>query len=108
MKHAIVLLLLALCSHALAQGNEREPVMMGAGRINITPEEPVLMSGYDARKTPSTGIHDELFATAFCFSDTRSKVLIITSDVIGFSHQLADPPDSRTQSRCPIREDLHG
>jgi hypothetical protein len=105
MKHAIVLLLLALCSHALAQGNEREPVMMGAGRINITPEEPVLMSGYDARKTPSTGIHDELFATAFCFSDTRSKVLIITSDVIGFSHQLADEINEKISSATGIAAD---
>ncbi len=90
MKHFILLLLLPLCSHLLGQGNEREPVMMGTGRINITPSEPVLMSGYDARKNPNTGVHDELFATALCFSHIQTKVLIITTDVIGFSHALAD------------------
>jgi len=90
MKHAIILLLAAFCSLTLTAEESRNPVMMGKGRANITPEEPVLMSGYEARKTPSTGVHDELFATALCFSDEGSRVLIITTDVIGFSHQVND------------------
>ncbi|MGW8316769.1 MAG: neutral/alkaline non-lysosomal ceramidase N-terminal domain-containing protein [Bacteroidales bacterium] len=90
MKQTMLLLMLSLCSPLMAQVSEREPVLMGASRINITPVEPVLMSGYDARKTPSTGIHDELFASALCFSDLQTKVLIITADVIGFSHSLTD------------------
>ena len=42
-------------------------VKLGVSQINITPERPVMMSGYDARKTPSTGIHDSLFASALFF-----------------------------------------
>jgi hypothetical protein len=90
MRHAVLVMLAAFCTLSLAAGESRDPVRMGKGRANITPEEPVLMSGYEARKTPSTGVHDELFATALCFSDDVSRVLLITTDVIGFSHQLND------------------
>jgi hypothetical protein len=105
MKKTILLLLIPLCSQLVAQGNHSELVLMGTSRINITPSEPVLMSGYDARKTPSTGIHDELFATAFCFSDTRSKVLIVTTDVIGYSHALADEINREISTVTGISED---
>lgn len=67
-----------------------EAVMLGVSRINITPEQPVMMSGYDARKTPSTGIHDSLFASALFFSDEQNKALVITADVIGFPHVFVD------------------
>lgn len=90
MKKIILLLIVNILSLLIVQGNNNEPVTMGVSRINITPEEPVLMSGYEARKTPNTGIHDELFATALCFSKANSKVMIITTDVIGFSHKQAD------------------
>lgn len=105
MKQIILLLVLSLCSPLVAQDNEREPVLMGASRINITPTEPVLMSGYDARKTPSTGIHDELYASALCFSDIQTKVLIITADVIGFSHTLADEIVQNISSATGIAAD---
>jgi hypothetical protein len=90
MKHAVVLSLVTFLSFFTVKGNDGEQVSMGTGRVNITPEEPVMMSGYEARKTPSTGVHDDLFATAFCFSDATSRVLIITSDLIGYPHQLND------------------
>src|SRR4026207_2404075 len=67
-----------------------EAVMLGVSRINITPEQPVMMSGYDARKTPSTGIHDSLFASALFFSDKQNKALVITADVIGFQSVFVD------------------
>jgi hypothetical protein len=65
-------------------------VKLGVSQINITPGQPVMMSGYDARKTPSTGIHDSLFASALFFSDAQNKALIITADVIGFRSVFVD------------------
>jgi hypothetical protein len=62
----------------------------GTSKINITPEEPVRMSGYAARTEPFKGIHDELFASAVVFENSESKACIITVDVIGFSHEYAD------------------
>ena len=37
--------------------NNTTSITLGISQVNITPEQPVMMSGYDARKTPSTGIH---------------------------------------------------
>src|SRR5215471_14026582 len=68
----------------------KEQVTLGASQINITPEEPVMMSGYDARTTPSTGVHDSLFASALFFSSPQNKALLITADVIGFPHAFVD------------------
>src|SRR4026207_1324423 len=65
-------------------------VKLGVSQINITPGQPVMMSGYAARKTPSTGIHDSLFASALFFSDAQNKALIITADVIGFQSVFVD------------------
>src|SRR5437867_9889735 len=70
--------------------NNKDLVKMGASQINITPEQPVIMSGYDARKTPSTGVHDSLFASALFFSGEQNKELLITADVIGFPHTFID------------------
>jgi len=70
--------------------NNKTFVRLGASQINITPEQPVIMSGYDARKTPSTGIHDSLFASALFFSDEQDKALLISVDMIGFPFAFVD------------------
>ncbi|MFI5152988.1 MAG: neutral/alkaline non-lysosomal ceramidase N-terminal domain-containing protein [Chitinophagales bacterium] len=63
---------------------------IGVSQMNITPDLPVMMSGYDARKTPSTGIHDSLFASALFFTNDQEKALLITADIIGFPHLFVD------------------
>src|ERR1041384_6420469 len=65
-------------------------VRLGVSQVNITPAQPVMMSGYDARKTPSTGVHDSLFASALFFSGEKSKALLISADLIGFPSWLVD------------------
>lgn len=77
-------------------------VRMGVSQINITPELPVMMSGYDARKTPFTGVHDELYASALYFSKEKIKVMIITTDLIGFSFAFVDDIKTRISSRTGI------
>jgi hypothetical protein len=62
----------------------------GSSKINITPTDPVRMSGYAARTEPFKGINDELFASAVVFENQETKTCIITVDVISFSHEFAD------------------
>ncbi len=71
-------------------GQEIQSVHFGSARANITPQKPIPMSGYAARKTPSTGIHDSLYASALCFSDLETKVLFITADIISFNEELGN------------------
>ncbi len=64
--------------------NNQDFVRLGISQVNITPEQPVIMSGYDARKTPSTGVHDSLFASALFFSGKQNKALHISADLKRF------------------------
>jgi hypothetical protein len=66
------------------------PVSMGVSQINITPEVPIPMSGYEARKDPFKGVHDQLFASALYFKNEKTSLLLITADLIGYSRQFVD------------------
>ena len=74
----------------LVAQDQNKNVKLGVSQINITPDYPVIMSGYDARKTPSTGIHDSLYASALFFSGDQNKALLISADMIGFPLAFVD------------------
>ncbi|MBN1997272.1 neutral/alkaline non-lysosomal ceramidase N-terminal domain-containing protein [candidate division KSB1 bacterium] len=61
----------------------------GFSRFNITPEKPVTLSGYESRKVLSTGIHDSLYARCCVFQSGAEKVILISTDVIGFYGETA-------------------
>ena len=58
--------------------------------VNITPPVGVSMCGFAARKGPSDGIHDELFARALVLDNGETQVAIVGADVIGFAPDLVD------------------
>ncbi|XOV92665.1 MAG: neutral/alkaline non-lysosomal ceramidase N-terminal domain-containing protein [Bacteroidota bacterium] len=74
----------------------------GFAKVNITPSEPVRMSGYGSRTEPYEGIHDDLFACASVFDNAELKTCIITADVIGFSHEFVDETRSLIQKQTGI------
>ena len=58
----------------------------GVAKKKITPETPMLMSGYAARETPSTGKLAELWAKAVVVQDASgNRGAIVTADLIGIS-----------------------
>src|SRR5262245_15853715 len=87
---AVVFVMMPFLSKGQNSGASDDLTRLGVSQVNITPEQPVMMSGYDARKTPSTGVHDSLFASALYFSGKQNKALIISADVIGFSFAFID------------------
>lgn len=54
----------------------------GTARIDITPEWPVMLAGFGQRTTPSTGVHDRLFAKALYVANDADAVLLVTSDLL--------------------------
>jgi len=62
----------------------------GAARIDITPDKPVLMSGYGSRKELSTGVHDPLSARVLAFEAGGKRLVLVSTDVIGFYEGTAD------------------
>lgn len=60
----------------------------GAAKIKITPETPIPMSGYAVRKDPFKGVREDIYARAVVISDGKNKALILSGEVIGFSHSF--------------------
>ncbi len=62
----------------------------GVARIDITPDKPVTMFGYDARKDLSTGVHDPLSARVLAFEAGGKRLVLVSTDLIGFYSGTAD------------------
>ena len=77
----------------------------GAAKIDITPETPIPMSGYGGRKEPFKGIHDNIYARAVVFDDGDIKAVVISADVIGFSHDFRKKLTDRLARETGIAPD---
>ncbi len=103
---SVLLVFVSIMSNPVCYGQDKSgevvPVLMGASQVNITPGVPVPMSGYDARKDPFTGIHDQLFASALCFKSSNASVLIITADLIGYNMPFIDETKKMISARTGI------
>src|SRR5690349_519997 len=63
---------------------------IGVGRSVITPKSNMWMAGYAARKSPSDGVLQDLWAKALVFSDDAgSKTAIVTLDLLGLPADLS-------------------
>ncbi len=70
----------------------------GIGRIKITPEGPIWLSGYSSRKHPSEGVLQDLWAKALAIEDSkRGRVVIVTTDIIGLPRAMSDLVAARVQ-----------
>jgi len=63
----------------------------GVAQVDITPNEPIWMSGYAARKKPSEGVILPLHAKALALDDGRGgRVVFVTTDIIGYPRNVAE------------------
>jgi hypothetical protein len=100
-KRAIVTMLVAIaCGCASAP---REPargpqgaLRVGVARIDITPEEPLRLTGYGGRTAPFDSVAQRLWAKALAFDDGRSApAVLVTSDLIGVSRRMTEEVAAR-------------
>jgi neutral ceramidase len=62
----------------------------GTAKIDVTPKKPVTMAGYGARKGLSTGVHDPLSARVVVFKNNGKRLVLVSSDLIGFYNGTAE------------------
>ena len=86
----ILIIIMPFLADAQNMSADKSLIKMGTCQVNITPPAPTVMAGYAARTTPSTGVHDSLYATALYFSGEKIKAMIITLDLIGFNSAYVD------------------
>jgi len=62
----------------------------GISATVITPQRSIWMAGYSARKHPSEGKLQDIYAKALALEDSSGKrVVLVTTDLLGVSAQLA-------------------
>ncbi|MFQ5982480.1 MAG: neutral/alkaline non-lysosomal ceramidase N-terminal domain-containing protein [Woeseiaceae bacterium] len=75
----------------------------GAASAIITPERPLRMSGYGARKEPAEGTEQDLFAKALAIEDhDGNRIVILTLDLIGVIDRLRSAVAEQVQEKYAI------
>ena len=98
----ITALLMSACAgQRRLSSTESDLIPVGVARIDITPEEPIRLSGYGSREAPSEGIAQRLWAKALAFGDGEPGILI-TADLIGFPGSLTESVAKRISERTGI------
>jgi len=80
----IVLISLLFTTSPVQSGESRQILRAGAAKIDITPEKPVKMSGYAARKGLSKDVHDPLSARVIIFVNKGKRLVLVSTDLLGF------------------------
>lgn len=93
------------CGEFPVQANDFE-WKVGLAKADITPVEPVWLAGYAVRTKPSEGTSQPLAVKALTLEDGRGgKLIIIASDILGFTRELSDPIARRLEQRFNLRRD---
>ncbi|MBE3098134.1 MAG: neutral/alkaline non-lysosomal ceramidase N-terminal domain-containing protein [Planctomycetes bacterium] len=73
----------AICGAALA-AEQPAVLRVGTARTDITPTKPVTLAGYESRKDLSQGVHDPLSARAVAFEQDGKRLVLVSTDSLGF------------------------
>jgi neutral ceramidase len=75
----------------------------GFASARITPQVPLMLSGYASRTAPFTEVLDDLHMKALALEDAQgARVLIVTADLIGFAAEVSDPIRERIASATKV------
>ncbi|KPK33829.1 MAG: hypothetical protein AMJ65_19160 [Phycisphaerae bacterium SG8_4] len=87
-------LLILLCVFGAASAASSAPkadlLLAGVAKIDITPRKPVKMSGYAGRTGLSRDVHDPLSARVVAFSSNGKRLVLVSTDFIGYYSGTAD------------------
>ena len=79
---------------------------VGLARVKITPEQPVLMSGYAGRTKPFEKVGQDLYVKALVLEDRDGRRgVIVTSDLLGFPADVAEPICERVQKKTGLKRE---
>jgi neutral ceramidase len=76
---------------------------VGIAQVKITPEQPVLMSGYAGRTKPFEKVAADLYVKAVVLEDkTGQRAVLVTSDLLGFPAAVAEPICERLEKKLGL------
>ncbi len=81
------------------------PIEIGVSRIDITPDHPVRLTGYGARKNVFDSVEQKLWAKALVLRQKGKPTMVwITLDLIGFQSRLADALYARVAQKIELKD----
>ncbi|NOY43219.1 MAG: hypothetical protein GXP26_15470 [Planctomycetes bacterium] len=90
MRIALLLLSCVLASLLSQEVLAEESMQFGFARIDVTPTEPVRLSGYGNRDKPLEGVDERLHARVMALRHGEGKIhLLVTVDTIGIPATLS-------------------
>jgi len=87
----------------LLAGPVRAELRAGVARVDITPSQPCRMAGYAGRTNLSTGVHDPLSARAVAFEEGGKRLVLVSSDIIGYKGEMAEHMRGAILNACKLR-----
>jgi neutral ceramidase len=102
MRTLVCLVLVAISSAAAAAPEWK----VGLAAEKITPEQPLMLAGYAARNRPFDDVETDLWAKVMVVEDsTGNRGVIITSDLIGITAEIAEPICARLREKAGLRRE---
>jgi neutral ceramidase len=105
-----VALMALACASAPRSGNSppaAELIPAGVARVDITPEEPIRLTGYGNRVAPSEGVEGRLWAKALALGGDGPDVsVLITADLIAVPREMTEEVARRLASAGIRREQI--
>ncbi|HEV3121973.1 MAG TPA: neutral/alkaline non-lysosomal ceramidase N-terminal domain-containing protein [Isosphaeraceae bacterium] len=99
----IVLIAGSLIVASAHAGQPQAEWQAGVARVEITPDGPVWMSGYAARKSPSEGVERPLFVKALALqSGDERPIVLVTADLIGFNRAFTGRVVERLKAKYAL------
>ena len=89
---AVIVLIvgLFLTTPSIQSRESGDVLRAGIAKIDITPAKPVKMAGYGSRTGLSKGVHDPLSARAVAFENNGKRLVLVSTDIIGFYNGTAE------------------
>jgi neutral ceramidase len=78
----------------------------GVARRDITPTEPIYLSGYASRNKASEGVDQPIFARALAIEDSQgTKVVLVTIEVVGVTREFTESIADRLKTEHGIKRE---
>ena len=91
---------LAMMSQAAAIAAAPAELRAGVGRVDITPQGPIWLSGYAARNRPSEGVLTTIWAKALVIEDgVGGRIVLVTTDLVGLPKELSEDVARQLQAK---------
>ena len=111
MRRPLIVFALVLASACASAPSTRSTastpaVVAGVAEIDITPQDPIRLTGYGNRVEPAREVRQRLYARALAFGEGRGGAVLITADLIGVPRTLSDEVAKRLADRGMTRASL--